>query len=736
MPLFGQRVGGPAPAATPRPVTVEGSLSLITRPPGGSPVNLSSFRGLPTVLGTTSFSDPYGPQSLTFTLPAVTIFDAIGQGDLAFLQKDADVDLTYNGPMPAGYPFKGWAFEGFLASWDWTDGGLVCSVIGAMMQVDLEQAKPEFPAQPLPYEYAISRCFAGRSYLRVNPLRIEWPNWWKTSYPAPPKGTPSYLIPQGVTVGMKWTGLLTRSTGSWEAMLTSYIQGLLTGMYTPRGRFTLDLDPGRVAVLRHRDMAVETSPNDVIVDLATPGMKPTFTEDWTQSFNVIYGQGSSLSGVGYTGMNVSPDGLTTTYSPLAAARQVEPASDKHGWFQRFRFRRETMLQVQAGLDEDQARGVGISHLQRFGDPGITGSFVLNSDPTIGGQPVPRHLIRAGMTIRIPRVFGSPDGMLFHITKNEIDFTTNTNTLTVDSKYRDALTVDEVRKRGRDSLQIARMLVAGGYQPPVPDQLLPWNYTTGSGYLPSGAQFSSLRLFKGMPATSRFPWTDWTTLRPPKAAAWSSCYVRIGPASVNANNNWSQLPSKAGAIIAFPIKMSQAGSIRLVQIAAYDADGNVLKVPFHIGLYYSNTIGAPAMPVLPAAFAARYPPYKTGQHYPFFPGAFEAYNDDGTLSAPYQQSAVQAGGPIRIYGSGYEPAGYWPGSKAGGDAPTGLLVDESPWSYDTSSFSAQGFDPYSTTRNLTNPLAGLIYALIYCDAQRQQPVYFAGRLFRTEPGTGV
>lgn len=731
--LFGRRIGL-KPVSIQRGEDIQvGTWQLSVNPSGQAPLDISIFRGLPTQLASIDFEDPFGPATMNFILPAVTLFDGIGRGDLAWCVKEADVQLAYIGPMPANYPFKGYAWEGSVASFDWGDQGLTLQCAGAMHQLDLEKAKPLYPAQPIPYEVEIARAFAGRPYLRCTTMRIEWPDWWKTKYATPAKGTPTYLIPTGVANGQNWTALVTRSTGSWDDLLTGHVQSLLTSMYTERGRWTLDLDPGRVPVLRHRDMHFETDDaNDVLIDAAQPGIKVQLAEDWTQSANVAYGQGSSLSGVNYTGMQVSPDGLTTFYQPLASARQVEPASDKNGWFQRSRFRREVQMQLQPGLDEIDARKVATANLQRFGDPGVTGSITMQSDPTLNGVTIPRHLVRAGMTVRLPRVFGTPEGILLHVTKSSYDFTSGTATLTVDSKYRDQLTVDEVRLRGRDALAVTRMLVAGGYQPPVSDQLLPWNYAGGSGCIPGGPQLNSLRLFKDMPSTIRYPWTEWTTQRPPKSASWKSCYIRLGPASNDANKNWASISDAAGSQLGIPIKMAQAGQIRLLQLAAYDRDGNLLPVDFHFSLYYSRGVNYTSMPSMPSTYATKYPPYLGGQHYPFFPNAWEQYNEDGTQTNPAQVSAVETSGLIRAWGSSYEKAGHFPGSSAAGDPATGMLVDENVFAFDTSHFDSN-FDPYSPTANLTNPLAGMVYAMIWCDMQKNQEVFFAGRMFRVEPG---
>ena len=116
--------------------------------------------------------------------------------------------------------------------------------------------------------------------------------------------------------------------------------------------------------------------------------------------------------------------------------------------------------------------------------------------------------------------------------------------------------------------------------------------------------------------------------------------------------------------------------------------------------------------------------------------FETFNIDGTRTNPKVPHPTESVGLIRAYGNFYERAGFYPGSDAEGDAPTGLLVDESTWSFDITNVQASVFDPYSLEGNLANSASGLIYAMIYCDAQVDQEVFFVGRMFRVEPGTGV
>ena len=558
---------------------------------------------------------------------------------------------------------------------------------------------------------------------------MEWPDWWTTQFGlADYAAKQLYLRPIGVEDGAPWSGQVTRSTGSFDAALTSYIQGLLSSMYTAKGQFTLWLDEGRRPVLRHRDRVVAPRPDTLVVDLLTPGVQVQVTKDYTQHLNVVYGQGKSLNGSTFSGMRVSADGQTTTYVPYAYRRQVHPV-DENDWFDRSTMRKEVNLSFFEGLSETEAEEIAKGHLQRFSDPGVTGSITLTADPLVGGRFLPRHLITAGMSIQVKGLFGDPEGMVFHITECTVG--PDATELTVDSKYRDQLTVQEVMMRARDSLAPIRLLTVGQYKPNIPDLLFPWSYADGSGFIPKGSQ----NLFDGMPNEVTFPWTDWTRQRPPRDPQWAGNYIHIGPASQNADDNWANVRQTKNDFVAFPIRMSQAGEASLIQIAAYDQYGSVLKVPFHVSLYRTNGTTYASMPMLGIDDAKNHPPYQAGQHYPFFKRAWEQFAEDGTQLNPDITGVVPTAQLIVGYGNFYEKAGYWPSSSAvPGAEPTGLFSDQSGFTWDLTD-AVYGVDPQrSADENLKYPNRADIYVMVYCDAQLTQDVYFLGRIYRKEPGT--
>lgn len=729
------------------------------------PVDVTYFRGVPTVIQNWAIQDPFGPSSCTLTFPAATMYEPVGVGyaGTSFLGQGVNYDITWTGPLPAGYPFTRWVWEGFSTSIEYSEVGITLTLVGAMFQLDYYLAKPEYPLQPIAYETAIRRQFLNKPHLRLSPMQFKWPPGWSTIYAATANLQPG-LVPTGTQEGEYWSGLVTRDTGSWDPVLTGYLQSLLANWYTETGRFTLSLYPGRIPILHHRNaVPVDgfTTSAMVVVNLLHPGVKVSLTEDWSMAANVFYGQSQSLSGESYSGMKVIGDGLATEYEPLAAQEDVHPILgppteaeiaggnlflEKNTVLNLAVMRKEAKLELGQGLNAADAQTVGEFHLVHFSDPGFTGTITLTSDVTLGGVAMHRSLILPGMIIALKH-FRREDSLttsdtLLMVSEASWNGADGTMTLTVDSKSRDKLTVDEVRLRGRDALSIPRMLIGGRYQPTFPDQLLPWNYAEGSGYIPSAPGASAKTLFEDMPYGIDFPWTKWTTQRPPSNAAWTSCYIAMPPKNANADQNWSSSLRNANGqaqgpsgYFAVPVRMSAAGTIRLIQVAAYDINGNVLAVPFHLSIYYQPGTNVQSMPKIPAAQAG-IGGYPAGQHYPFFEQAWETYNLDGTLVGTEVPVAVGSAGLIQGWGNASMKAGHWPGTSADLDPPTGLLVDESPWTFNMVGQGGVSQHIGQYAKDDLGVYAGFCYVMIYCDAQLAQSVYFMGRMYRQEPGSSA
>lgn len=82
-----------------------------------------------------------------------------------------------------------------------------------------------------------------------------------------------------------------------------------------------------------------------------------------------------------------------------------------------------------------------------------------------------------------------------------------------------------------------------------------------------------------------------------------------------------------------------------------------------------------------------------------------------------------------WGTYYEPAGYSPGHFSDGDDRTGMLEDNTVWSWDLSEF----IDRNKPQLNRKDEYAGCLFVMIYCDDQDDESVFFMGRFVRVEPG---
>lgn len=717
-----------------------GYFRLFARPPGGIRREITIFRGAPVRMENASFTDPFTHETASISLPQVTVFDNPGQGDLDWLVVNCDIDIMWQNTGNYAYD---WTWEGFIASYQFSIDGnsstYQVDLKGALYGLDDYLAIPSFPKRPIPYEILVAKAFDQTIHpCRLGNFRVLFPSWWTMTVPEyADQQYLAFLKPWGVTTGQMWTGFTSRSTGSWEPLLTGHIQSLLTVMFAEGGaQWSVRNRGARRPELYLREIPPPDYNEIVEIQLGAPGVTMNGSRDYTQRASIIYGSGVDEAGVSYSGLIVSPDGKTTSYQPFSYSPSVFPRINNPQYDKDIQ-PKEVMVRFQDGVDQISAYKIAQGQYQRFAEPGITGSITLTSDVRFAdGYLCPRMLIRAGRTIRIKGLFGLPEGVLAHVTKTQADFNSLTVNLDFDTKYRDALTVEEVRARTRDALTPLRALQVGKYSNTIQDLILPWSYAEGSGCVPLGArEFFNEKL----PSTARFPYESFTTQYPPNHPAYRGYYVRINPADMtNSDNNWASAARDGFAQMSIPIRMSQAGTIRLSQIAAYDKHGHVLPVRFHVSVYGNNGVDAKAMPSFETdpsttQFLRPYnadPSYEIGQHNPFFENAWEQYKEDGT---PFESdSFLTAEGSELIIGWGnyWEPAGYSPGRFSRGAARSGMLVDETTWNWDT---SAQ-LDLLSPENNALEEYAGMLFVMIFCDEQLDEPVYFLGRFFRQEPGT--
>lgn len=731
--------GNPSPEIT----RVQGKTSrfrFFARHPNGKRVEISTFRDVPVTLSSISTADPFGDSSAVVNFPQISYFDRPGEGDLWWLVPWFGLEVTHEELLFDSTDAFNTDGTWTPSNWCW-EGNAVSEEIGpqhgiqfkgALYMADNFQAAPFYPQYPVPYEQLMTRALDPKTHpsLQTKPLKIQWPSDWNLTVPAFTEASYLWFLrPYGVKQGQKWSGLTTRSTGSWEPVLTGHIQTLLSTMYSPEGdQWTLMKARGRQPVLKVRNPKRFADETTLVVFTGQPGVEVSATRDFTQSANVIYGAGTDLAGSAFSGAQVSTDGETTYYEPFAALPQVYPYDSSNPRLVPGMVRKESRITFPQGIDELAAREIAATQIRRFADPGYTGTVTLDVDPFLDGAPFDRRLIQAGGTILIKNFRGSD--MLFHVTTAEVSFETGTVSLSIDTKFRDALTVAEVKARTRDALDPVNLLQVGKQSVTVGDLLKPWSYSGGSGVIPSGGTSDATDLFAKMPPSVAFPWTDFTKKYPP--SKFPQYYVKVSRKGNKASDRWQDngYSSKSKRSIGVPIKASQAGSIRLIQVAAYDRTGTQVPVKFHFGIYTNSGITSDSMPMIPKA--AKGLPYAAGDRYPFFPEAFEQNEPNGEEQDNPNVLLPEGADMVIAWGNVYDPAGYSPGLMSAGGTKTGRLVDETSWSFDTS--SVPGFDKYSVANNDKNKTAGMLYAMIFCDDYPLGDLFFLGRMFIAPAGS--
>lgn len=699
-----------------------GTWQVVVTAPGGAPTDVTVVRDARTIIDSYSFMDPFGEGVATLKFPSISGYDDLESPELsAWLTEESNVDLYWvpavagtdmfnpvTGKRDLGFGTESVLWEGFVANLgvEETENGsmVVASCQGALLQGDRYLAKPAFPPRPYTYEYMLSQEFSPlrRPNLRTKPLKVVWPRNWAKKQTG---GETTRFTPVGAKPGQFVTGYWSRDTGAWDRVTTGFAQSLLAVMFTqedsgttPGNQWRLMNYPGRQPVLEVRDRFREA---DFSFWYGQAGFKTSnMDRDATQKANVYYGEGTGVDGTGWRNAVISADGARTDYAPLAWHPSVYPTQD-NPYYDKTRMVYETYQRFGSGFDQASGTETSRKQLARDYDPGWTGTLTISVDPT---ALLSRWQIRAGMTVLIKGFMGTGEtGMRFHIAEAVHSPEAGTVTCKVDSKYRDLLTLEEVVARTRDPLTPSKMLQINRRTVLVEDVMAPWDYTAGSGFMPRRAKDM---VFNAGARKSLFPWTSLAQSFPPKD--YPQYYVKVKAGASSPNGRWAF----------FPILMSQAGSIRRIEVVAFDKNGVIdTTCEFHVSLYYAN-VTLIAMPM------------SGGQHSAFFPGAFETTQPNG---APWP--AGNFFGPDESYIVGWgnydNRAGYSPGSYVAGNPKTGKLIDEGGFSYNCTNNPNWIVSAKPGQKQPTSAIT--IHAAIYAESSLKN-IYFLGRMFKQEPGT--
>lgn len=761
-----------------RQISEGGWIQVVLHKPGFPPRDVTFFRDVPTTVASFSNADPFGDSTAELSFPQISVFDdPLGSEFFKWFGLFTNVDLYWvpavkQADYPAADLGRAWInpitgnpdifapsyflgglgghhdlrtkiWEGFVTSIDYTqdDQGSSCSMQcqGALFQLDRYLQKPYYPPRPVPLETLIKEVFEKRfkPHLRTHPLVIDFPAGWNKEIPKRPstKGlNDAEILDQGIYIidgkpGENWTGYASRQTGAWDRCLTGFIQDQLAVMVVGHGwsgggshaavtgsQWTVvqqqqdSSNPGRMPVLQVRD---NTRSADFSVWLGTPGITASFTRDGTQMANIAYGDGQSLDGTTWRNAVISNDGSRTDYRPLAYDAGVYPYTGSR-IVSTETFVEEAYLKFGPGFSQEQATTSAQHQLMRDLDPGFTGTITMKIDPA---EDMPKWLVRAGMTVKVFGLTGTADeGVKFHISSVQASVADNSIELTVDTRYRDLLTIQEARARTHDPLTPTRMLQVNRTSVLIEDLVAPWDTQAGSGFMP----LQSKDWWAAKPSDIIFPYVKHFALYPPRTH--SHWYTKC-----KANTGWGKPDTAArrrGRWARAPILTSEKGTLRRIEIIAVDIDGNILQVPFHASLYYQR----PTVDGMP---------YDSKGPSPYINNANTLVDPATGLPWPAGNSLQPEPINIAVWGGKYngvfDRAGFYPGEEVRGSPASGIFVDETPLSYDNTTGN-QHF-PQNTTVNGPGDAKHntyTLYMMFYCEYSK--PVYFFGRMWRQEPGS--
>lgn len=703
---------------------------------GEGAIDVTYVRGIPTQIESYTFGDPFGDATAVLQFPSVTGFDDIdgrsGTGIGSWLQDYAEVIIYWIPQASSGHiinpiseqhtaadgaPQQIW--RGFIASIEVSDSGegVTANCQGLLFQLDRYIQKPYYPSNPQAMEFLIAQTFDGnlRPALRHKWLPIEYPAGWGLKANSGAKAP--YQL-EGVQPGQNWSGYASRSTGSWDRALTGYVQDLLSMMYVPDEANVLE--GCQWTVMPHTNPGINSyslqvrdfhRPADFTLTYGQPGAKFRLMRDTGPVANMIFGDGVGFDGVVWRNAYISNDGERTDYEPLAAIKQVYPVNytNENLIYNPSYWVNEQLYKYGSGFDLDTAIGSAKKSLSRDVDPGWNGSLDLEADPS---STMNKWQVRAGMTVLVKNIMGTGEnGMRFHIADVQTSPMSGTVSMKLDTRYRDLLNLEESQVRTRDPLTPAKMLQVNRLSGILEDILAPWDYGAGSGYVPK----ASTQYFREMTRDAKqekYPWRKWvkgsnSAGKSNRPAHSQEFFVRVDANSTKRAKRWTIVP----------VRLSQKGTIRLTQIAAFKANGDMALCPFHVSIY-DRKLTAMKMP------------RDKGGPSPFITSAFESIDPNTGLPWKASKGVVQLAPPegfIIGWGNKEQKAGYSPGRSSDGHHPTGMLYDEATWQWDFTMRS-----DFKRTAGAKQKQAALsVYVAFY--AEYTEDVFFLGRFYRQEPG---
>ena len=418
-------------------------------------IDVTYLRGERTIIREWSIEEPGGETTAAILFPQIYPFDEVGEvgGEFAQIgnQRNCDILIVEEGVTPGvfdGTQHEVW--NGILASDE--------------SHIDEAKAETEWHARGLLIGQASAQMHRVKDYMEPTDIG--------TVIPEVLNSISSRRFEEIDTVV---TGIETLERGSERDYKWDYVQSLLATAWTVDGQqWTIRRSGPKTYEMVLKDLDTI----DYELEAGTRGVTADLARDDSQKYSVIWGSGVGPDGYSWRGM-VYPDFVTDlTYDPddlsaldgpfrfpLVFDPKVDDGSLNPNGIPAVEYnpdvdRSDVEIQFPTGTTKDVAYQDAIKQLARDENPGSTGTIRLRTDLTIpDAEGVTaansRFLIPAGSNLSYRNYRGGDfstdfEPFLFRISGVHVDLQRSTVNLSVDSRFRDAMTLSSIIERDKNA----------------------------------------------------------------------------------------------------------------------------------------------------------------------------------------------------------------------------------------------------------------------------------------------
>lgn len=443
-------------------------------------VDVTTYRGVLTQVRSWSTAEPFGYKTAEIGFPQITPFEELPE----WLVKFSDVQIILVRPDTTEKILWRGMFADEEDSISETENGMTVQAFGSMFQADLYKKKPkltEIVAQDL---YTILQE-------ELDPDNRSGARW-------------DELV--GTITGIEF-----QQAGSWEFLLTGYIQDLLGRAATEDGdQWTVTIDSDLVPELKLKDRTTMHWNARV----GQPGVTHALSRDFTMSPNAFYGEGVDRQMCHWRNTRYPPYGTTGINGPEYPFFQPvieDTATNK--------YEKQVADGVIVGLNEDWDNTVvRVESYQNFGSyitreeaadsaavefnrrqPRYVGTVTFRTDPQEGS----RFEMAAGENLLYLSHRGVA-GRSFHIVDCSVDWSALAVTVTVDESAQDYVTVAAIMERDRSTTDpsLRRQRTYRNSRAVRDQKAAEWDCESGAGVIP----------------LTSVPDTTWTVIQVPAGTA--------------------------------------------------------------------------------------------------------------------------------------------------------------------------------------------------------------------------